>query len=112
MTYGSLNNTLYATSLANDDPKVGDGATILRWTDRTAATVIEVKTPRCVVIREDKVTWGGVGSDTPTSVEPDANGRTYTARKNKDGKWRLSGYDNPRPVVLMGVRRPYYDWSF
>lgn len=114
MTYGSLHNVLAsnASETTAPAPAVGDGATILGWTDRRAATVIEVKSPTCIVLREDKVEWGEWGATKPLSVEPDPNGRVETARKNKDGKWRLSGYGASRPVVLVGVRSPYYDWNF
>ena len=54
-THGSLQNLLMARGKVSQPavPRVGDGATIVLWTDRIACTVIEVKTPRKIVIQED-----------------------------------------------------------
>jgi len=108
--------------------KVGDGATILHYTDRDACTVVKVCTPRKILIQEDKhkllngfesgepdaltFTPGGFCGHTSGTQrwehtpDPDAPVRTVTLRK--DGEWRLSGLGN---TVVEG-RSHFHDYNF
>ena len=60
LQYGSLINCLADNTPAKSTPKIGDGATIVMWTDRRPATVIVVRKTKSgklnVVVQEDKAT--------------------------------------------------------
>ena len=112
---GSLVNLIHAGS-ANAEPTVGMGATILGWTDRHAATVVEVPNAKTVVIQRDnaKRTDGLGMSDAQSydySPDTDAPRQTFTLRKN--GAWVLKG----QPLkggrrIKLGIRDEHYDYSF
>jgi hypothetical protein len=122
---GSLINHLYSRG-TSPVPKVGDGATVMHWTDRSAATVIEVREIR-------GVPYVTIQGDTATRV--DKNGMSecqdyeYTANPNggkstyrlKNGKWEavsLSEETNRwkksynQNGIRFGVRDAYHDFSF
>jgi hypothetical protein len=94
MQTGSLVNLILSNS-TNPIPKVGDGATILCWSDRHAATVIEVtKNGKCVKVQRDKATrtdnLGMSDSQSYTyAPNPEGSVSVYTLRKN--GRWVEAG---------------------
>jgi hypothetical protein len=108
---GSLLNQLAqrSTQAHADRPAVGDGATIVRWTDRGAATVIEVVSDRHIRIQHDAVTYA-YPAGTPTSIKRDPNGRVDDVRRGKDGRWAISWSRDT--TVMIGVRDPHYDHQF
>lgn len=97
-------------------PVVGMGATILMYTDRHPATVVEVVNVRKIIIQEDKATRideNGMSDSQTYTYEPDATSprRTFTLRKN--GYWIEEG-DNMKngQHIALGHRRKYYDFGF
>lgn len=112
MQTGSLINHLMDTSgpLA---PEVGMGATLVYWTDRHPATVIEVsRTGHRIVVQEDTSTrTDSYGMSDAQSYEftPNPHGTKHVATRRKDGSYRISG-DGTR--VLLGSRSRYHDYSF
>lgn len=115
MQYGSLHNVLYAKG-KGAEPEVGMGATVLYWTDRRAATIVEVISPREIVIQRDRATRsdGGGMSDAQSYTyerQPDAPREVYTLRKN--GAWvRKGGSMKTGQRLSIGARIEYYDYSF
>ncbi len=112
MTYGSFHNLMYAGTKPKT-PKVGDGATVLHWTDRSAATVVKVSA-------SGKTIW--VQDDTATRTDKNgmSDGQSYTFARNpdgfirkatlrKDGRYRVS---NGTSGVMVGRRDEYYDYTF
>lgn len=88
---------------------VGDGATVLGWTDRHAATVIKV-TPKTVTVREDtaiRTDARGMTEWQDYRYEPNPDGRVHVYRWTKKG-WRSKTGGG----VAFGVRNEYYDYSF
>ena len=84
---GSLMNYVLADS--GPEPKVGMGATVLHWSDRSAGTIIKV-TKNTFVVQEDKATRtddNGMSESQSYDFVPDPNGATYTFRRTKRG-WR------------------------
>jgi len=115
MTTGSLINHLYATSKPAV-PEVGMGATILRWTDRAAATIVEVSPSgkslkvKCDrSIRTDNLGMTDAQSYRYEQIE-DIGAITYTLRKN--GRWVRQGDTMNGESLAIGVRDTYHDYSF
>lgn len=112
MRTGSLVNHLM-DGAATVEPEVGMAATVVHWTDRTAATVVEVsKTGHKLVVQEDTATRtdsNGMSDAQSYSYERNPDGRLYEATRRKDGSYRLKGGDSR---VLLGHREKYRDFSF
>ena len=101
-------------------PAVGDGATILHWTDRDAGTVVAVGgTPKrpVVTVRLDMATRlddRGPSERQDYRYDPDPDGVEYDFRLLPSG-WRLlvDGKAEPEgPRVVFGSRQTYRDFSF
>lgn len=91
-------------------PKVGDGATILHWTDRTAGTVIKVsRSGKTFIVQEDTATRvddRGMSECQTYEYTPNPNGRTWVCRLTK------RGYKSGGCGVRLGARDRYHDYSF
>ena len=108
--FGNLMNRI-AETYKSPDPVVGMGATILMFSDRYPATVIEVKGQR-VAIQEDN------------SIRIDQNGMSesqeyvYVSNKEAPIRWfskRKNGrYQevNGETCIVLGSREKYHDFSF
>jgi hypothetical protein len=108
---GSLANHLH-TRYVQPEPKVGMGCTLLGWTDRHAATVIEVKTPRKIVVQQDtavRTDKNGMSECQEYTYTPNPNGAKYTFYKNKRGQWKQS---KGSYGLTLNTREEYYDPSF
>lgn len=94
-------------------PVVGMGATIIHWTDRTPATIIDVSmSGKKILLQEDcsiRIDSNGMSEDQSYSYERDINGVIYSASLRKDGKYKITGTNT---VIAIGNRRKYYDYSF
>lgn len=115
MNTGSLINNLMGNPTTTA-PEVGMGATVLLWSDRHAATVVEVITAKKIVIQQDKATRTddlGMSDSQDYTYERDetAPKETYTLRKN--GSWVRAGSPMKDGTRLrLGVRDEHYDFSF
>ena len=123
---GSLVNHIYST-YKTKLPKVGDGATILHWTDRSACTVIAVegniiKVQRDIATRIDKL---GMSELQTYKCTPDLNGSITTWKLLKDKKgneyWNLYEINTNTGRLnkikgggglAIGIRDEYHDYSF
>jgi hypothetical protein len=114
MAYGSLNNLLLAGS-ASQAPAVGMGATILGWTDRYAATIVEVsKTKHRVGVKRDKVKRldsNGQSESQRWLCVPDPNNPVEYFSRRKDGSYAAVG-SRSACRLRIGERNHYYDFSF
>jgi hypothetical protein len=88
MKYGSFSNQLIS-SVKPSEPQIGDGATLILWSDRQAYTVTDVK-KSYVVISRDKYSSG-----------------LRKAYLRKDGNYYLGGH-----LLKIGFREEYYDPHF
>lgn len=109
---GSLINML-ADSSVPTVPEVGQGATLIYWTDRTPATVVAIeRNGRLIVVQEDTATRtdsNGMSDAQSYEYERNPNGRTHEATLRKDGSYRLKG---GQTRVALGARSKYHDFSF
>jgi hypothetical protein len=121
--YGSLHNLLGGNAAQpHAAPRVGEGATIILWTDRIAATIIEVRTPGLIVIQADnavRTDKNGMSETQDYRYEPNASGATYVVRKRKNGQWKVSESKTYSATghlggstVRIGERNHYHDYSF
>jgi hypothetical protein len=89
---------------------VGDGATLIQWTDRTACTIERVSASgKTFWMREDtakRVDNRGRSEHQTYRYLPNPLGRLWTVRMTKHG-WSIGGLN-----VLVGGRAHYYDYSF
>lgn len=131
MQFGSVMNDLMDRGTINQPkPTVNDGATVLLWSDRHAATIISVEDrPHGgwrIVVQEDTATvvkgstFDG-SAEYEYSANPDGVKRTYEFFP-KEGRWRqLRTGDNGRfykiprgdgDGLTIGQRREYRDPTF
>ena len=121
MRHGSVQNLFASQSVQTHDaelPKVGDGATIVGWSDRHAATVIEVRPGKrpVVIVQDDKAIRTddhGMSDCQSYRFERNPNGMTREVRFNKARRRHTAPHWNAGgQVVMFGVRDHYYDFSF
>jgi hypothetical protein len=124
---GSLTNHVYSRmTLGAPFPKVGDGATVLCWTDRAAATVTDVVPlgkSHIVTVQEDiatRVDNNGMSESQEYRYQTNHDGRVYHFKRTPDGNYfevrfnRLTYQWNRTKGVglLIGRRETYHDFSF
>jgi hypothetical protein len=113
--YGSLQNLMAGTS-ATYVPKVGDGATEICWTDRHAATIVEVVSPRHVVVQRDistRTDKNGMSDDQQYSYQPDPDAPRVHVTLRQNGRWVVQGQTQKGGTkYALGARRSYHDYSF
>lgn len=112
--YGSLNNRI-AEDATPAEPKVGDGATELMYSDRRACTIIKVH-GKTLTVQRDKATRAddhGMSDSQDYTYERDPNGVTATYTLRKNGRWIRAGESMRSGQVLgVGYRSEHYDYSF
>lgn len=109
--FGSLTNRLMENA-APPTPTVGMGGTILSYTDRHAVTVVEVLTPKKIVVQYDNATRtdkNGMSESQSYEFSPNPEGQKHTVTLRKDGRWKEQGGST---VVMLGRRDKYHDYSF
>lgn len=113
---GSLVNYLQGGP-TKETPKVGMGATVLMWTDRTPATIIEVSpSGKTLKAQEDdakRVDSNGMSDAQQYEYTPNPEGYTTTFTLRKNGSWVRQGESmNTGQRLRIGSREKYYDFSF
>lgn len=115
MWTGSLTNLITPSNPAF--PTVGQGATILHWTDRSPATVVAVsKDGKTVTVQDDnykRTDSNGMSEcqDYEFSPNPVGGLTTFTLRRN--GRWVVKGSGmNDGNRLSLGERDCYHDFSF
>lgn len=110
---GSVMNHLMSAG-SGKAPTVGDGATVLGWTDRTAGTIVAVSpSGKSFTVREDhaiRTDANGMSECQQYRFEPNPEGRTHEFRLTKLG-WKVPGSRRGGASVLIGERAHYYDYS-
>jgi len=112
---GSLQNSILGNS-ASKTPQIGDGGTIIMYTDRHAVTIVEVIGKAKVRVQRDTAIRGDCNgmSDLQSWIHRvNLNGsiQTFTLRKN--GRWIQEGEAMHNGTQLsIGKRSTYHDFSF
>lgn len=112
---GSFINNLYSGSVS-DTPQIGMGVTECCWSDRHAYSVIDVISPREIVVQKDcatRIDNNGM-SDSQTyeySRNPEGNIAVLTLRKNN--RWIRKGCGQKNSSGwIVGKRDAHFDFSF
>lgn len=94
-------------------PEVNMGVTINFYSDRTAATIIQVtNNGKKFVCREDtsiRTDKNGMSDSQTYSYQPNPDGKLFFVSQRKDGRFRVSVSGE---VVSLGIRRKFHDFSF
>lgn len=92
-------------------PEVGDGVTILHWSDRTAATIVWVSpTGKTVRLQEDnakRTDTNGMSESQTYEFTRNTEATIQTARLTSKG-WKITKGSR----ILIGHRSAYHDYSF
>lgn len=96
-------------------PEVGMGATICMYTDRHAATIIEVVNEKTIKVQRDistRIDNNGMSDQQKYEYSQNPNGtiEIFTLRKN--GCWCRRGGTMNGVSLVVGVRKAYHDYSF
>lgn len=113
--FGNLMNRV-AETVQPKTPEVGMGCTILMFSDRHAATIVQVITPKKIVIQEDKATrtdTNGMSESQSYAYSANPTGHKHEVTLRKNGTWVIAG-DSMRSgtILQIGERDEYYDYSF
>ena len=111
---GSLINQMYSNA-KSPVPVVGMGATECGWSDRSPYTVVEVISPRLLVLQGDTATRtdnNGMSDCQSYTYAPNPACHPLRVSLRKDGRWRRVGSGKGGSVFLIGKREAYYDYSF
>lgn len=121
---GSLTNHLYSRMVVGQPTVVvGMGATLLRWTDRTACTIVRIDGKYITVQRDHakRIDKNGMSECQDYEYSPDTEGACYTFKQEKDGRWSevIKNEETGRFVKIkgglglrIGHRDSYHDYSF
>lgn len=122
---GSLTNHLYSRMVKGAPiPQVGEGATILCWTDRHGATVVEVlKGGKYIAVVEDdcrRIDKNGMSENQEYEYTPRLDGVKKWYKREKDGRWSEVRFNEATGRfkktggggLCVGVRDTYHDYSF
>lgn len=104
---GNVESWMMATS-TQPAPKIGDGATVILWTDRYAGTIIkitrcQIHVQRDIPVRQDE---RGMSESQDYTYTADPKGQVYVFRKTKRG-YKCGSFG-----LAIGVRDEYYDYCF
>lgn len=113
--FGSLTNAISATH-KSPEPVVGMGATKLMWTDRVAYTVVEVLSPRRIVVQQDSTDrvnkQDGMTECQEYTYTPDPEAPKLVITLRKNGRWYQVGESIHGSPFALGMRDSYHDFSF
>lgn len=97
------------------EPKVGDGATIIMYTDRHAATVVAVN-GKAVKVQRDTATRtdsNGMSELQSYTYAPNTEAQVETFTLRMTGLYVRQGDNkNNGTKLAIGARRTYHDFSF
>lgn len=126
-TNSLVNNLLSRAVIGQPEPFEGMGATLLGWTDRYPATVVQVCKNKSgdvveIGVQEDlatRIDKNGISECQDYEFAPNPNGRCYRFKKDRKGMWREIGMGEKGRMVFtggrglrIGEREKYYDFSF
>lgn len=108
MTYGTLTNLVYAED-KSPAPKVGDGATLICWSDRRAYTIVDVKKTYILATRDnvERIDRNYQNGPQEYSYQTDLEAVPEKANLRKDGNYYIGSQ-----ALKVGYRNEYEDPNF
>lgn len=117
--YGNIINRIMEDY--GNEPQIGDGATLVMWSDRHAYTIVDIERfvsgkrkgqIKAVIAQRDKATRTdnhGMSESQSYEFQPNplAERERFTLRS--DNRYREQGTNT---VLVIGTRSEYYDYSF
>lgn len=111
---GSVVNELQGNT-EQSAPQVGDGATILMWSDRHAATIVEVPSPKTVIVQQDdakRIDGNGISESQEYEYTRNTSAPYQTFTQRKNGTWVRKHSPMRGGIKLrIGKRDEYYDFT-
>jgi len=110
--YGSFQNALF-NQTRSLEPQVGMGATELMYSDRHPFTIVEILSPKRIVVQADKATRKddrGFSESQQYIYEPQPESPKIVLFLNKHGRWKARG-NADGSTFLIGKREEYYDFT-
>ena len=95
-------------------PEAGMGCTILMWSDRHAATIIEVR-GRKIAVQRDKAARSdddGISECQSYTYKPDIDASVVLFSLRRNHQWVREGDSMRGQTLLVGHRKEYHDYSF
>lgn len=123
----SIINVIMAKSvIGQPEPHYGMGATLLEYTDRNPATIVDVeifKNVTYITVQEDeakRIDTNGISESQQYEYMSNPNGIKSTFRKESSGVWQQVRLNEKTQrwnkvsgsKLLIGRREKYYDPSF
>lgn len=113
--FGNLMNRLHEGPQSTI-PAIGMGCTILMFSDRQPATIIEVCNSRRIVIQEDfakRIDNNGQSESQEYSYSPNPDAKKIAVTLRKNGRWVFEGETVKNGTgIMIGEREKYYDFGF
>lgn len=114
--FGSMMNMLMDNSKM-PVPEVGMGATELCWSDRHAYTIVEIKSPKRIIVQQDhakRTDNNGMSECQSYEFTPNPDAAKIELSLRKNGRWMPvgQGLKSGGSSFLIGSRQEYYDYSF
>lgn len=114
--FGNLSNRIMESS-KQPKPEIGLGCTILLFSDRQAATIINVnKKLNRIMIQLDTPTRtdsNGMSESQTYTFSPNPNGEKSIFTLRKNGAWvKLGQAMKNGSRIAIGVRSEYHDYGF
>jgi len=121
-TASAINHLYGCMTIGAPEPQVGMGATLLSWTDRYPATVVEWDGKIIAVTEDDYVRTdkNGMSESQEYEFTPNPNRARQYFRREKNGSWvsirknEETGRWNRTECggLIVGFRKKYHDYSF
>ncbi|MBF0526635.1 MAG: hypothetical protein HQK56_16245 [Deltaproteobacteria bacterium] len=124
MNIGTETNSVinHCLSSSNDEPQVGLGCTLLHWTDRSPATIIQIVSDKIIRIQLDdykRTDKNGISESQSYEYIRNLQGAIYFFKRQKNGSWKevywnpeTKRFRNGSTFLSIGRRERYYDPSF
>ena len=112
--FGSFQNLVAGTNPALV-PAVGMGVTHCSWSDRDPFTIVEVLSPRKLVVQSDnyeRTDNNGMSESQAYTFTPNPEGHKVTITLSKNGQWIREGESIKATKYILGRRDRYHDYSF
>lgn len=110
--YGNLMNRI-SEHTKNPTPEIGMGATLMHWSDRSAATIVKISpSGKTIWLTEDtavRTDKNGMSESQDYAYTPNPDGRRIKAILKPNGTWKVSPGGGG---IALGYRRAYHDFSF